>query len=351
MKNLDKETSNKIQGYIEDFEQRTYATVLYLTKSGSKLYGTDNENSDLDIKGLFIPSKQSILLKKDLGHYVRDTNNSKVKNTKDDIDMTLHSIHSFFNHLSKSETGAVDILFSIFSKDTIIYENKEFTDILRENYKYFLNRNMKSFIGYSLGQTKRFGIKGARYDELDTFVKYLSEFPIRRDIPLSEYFEIFGKEIENRKFNYIKFVTAKTSRTGNEEGTYISVLGKMFEGTINLEYFLDRINKLYLQFGNRTKKIASTESKTDFKALYNSARVALEVKELLETEFIQFPLNDAKYLKEIKEGNIPVEEVINKIQDILAEVDELLLISKLPDEVDESYIDLMILRILDEFAL
>jgi len=262
MKNLDKETSNKINTYITEFQQRTHSTVLYLTKSGSKLYGTDTENSDLDIKGIFVPSKQSILLKRDLDHYVRDTNNTKVKNSKDDIDFTLISIHKFFSLLSKSETGAVDILFSMWSENAIIFENKQFTDTIKENYRYFLNKDMKSFIGYALGQTKKFGIKGARYAELDVFVNdFRVDFEKGKTNKLLTKFDDLKEYIKIKNFKYIKFTTAKTTRNSNTEGEYLVILGKMFEGTVTIEYFYDRINKLYNQFGNRTISTSKSAEK------------------------------------------------------------------------------------------
>jgi len=123
---MNKEISETTQNYIKEFEEKTGATVIYVTVSGSKLYGTDNENSDTDLKGIFIPSKESVILKKDLSSYVRDTNNSKIKNSAEDIDFTLHSIYSFFGQLQKSETGAIDTLFSMWSESI---KSKELIEI------------------------------------------------------------------------------------------------------------------------------------------------------------------------------------------------------------------------------
>ena len=109
------------------------------------------------------------------------------------------------------------------------------------------------------------------------------------------------------------------------------------------------VNKLYKQFGNRTIAVANTISKTDFKALSHSKRIALEVKELLETKFIKFPLKDADELREIKLGNCNVSEVIEDIEDILAEVDILLLSTDLPQEVDEELMNKIILDFLDYY--
>jgi len=324
-----------INEYIKEFERETGARVVYITKSGSKLYGTDTQDSDTDYKGIFIPSKESILMKTDVDSYVRDSNQTNTKNSNEDIDFTLHSVYQFFNQLVKSETGSVDVLFSMFRDDTIEFEDREFTNFMRENYSIFLNKNMKSFIGYALGQTKKFGIKGARYDNLTSFIKYLETFEQDRDTKMSNIF----KSLDLSSYKYIKMTLADGPKTSNVRTKieYISVLGKLFHGQITLGEFIIRIKEQEARFGNRTKAIANTTSKTDFKALSHSLRIALEVKELLETNFIRFPLRAAIELREIKQGNCDIEEVVSKIGKILSNVDNnvdnLLLTTKLPQTV------------------
>jgi len=240
-----------VKQYITEFEEKYKCKVLYVTLSGSKLYGTDTPNSDMDFKGIFMPTKEQVLLKQDIEHYVRDTNNTKEKNTKDDIDFSLHSLYKFFNLLEKSETGSIDVLFSMFREDTIIYQDKDFINLMKENYKHFLNKNMSAFIGYALGQSKKFGVKGARYDELDNFVKTLNHFSEEEKLMKLSYFFEYFKEI-TKGYNYIKFTEAPgPKRESQNLETYISVLGKLFHGNVTLGYFLERIIKLYDQFGNR----------------------------------------------------------------------------------------------------
>jgi len=341
---------DKILKQFKEIEKEKNITILYATISGSRLYGTENENSDLDVKFVFAPTKQDVLLKKDISSYTKDTNNSKEKNTAEDVDMTGHSIYAFFSQLEKSETGAVDVLFSMFREDTIVYEDKEFTDLIKSNYEIFLNKNMKSFIGYALGQTKKFGIKGARYDELDTFVNdFRVDWGTNHDHKLSTRYEEIRKYIKDKDFKYIKFVMAPANRNtggGTDDQEYISVLGKLFLGTVTVEYFYDRVKKLYDQFGNRTKTIAGTTSKTDFKALSHSLRIAQEVQELLETGFIKFPLKDADHIRDIKGGKVQVEQAINEVQDVLAIVDELLLSTDLPEDSNREVMDEFIMEML-----
>ena len=132
-----------IKELIDNFESQYNSKVIYITQYGSKLYGTDNPNSDTDYKGIFIPNKIDVLLKRDIEHYNFNSNSSNTRNTKDDIDLQLFSIYKFFSLLKKGETGAMDILFSLFRTDTQEYNDKNYTDIIKENYQKFYNRNLQ----------------------------------------------------------------------------------------------------------------------------------------------------------------------------------------------------------------
>jgi len=338
---------------IKRIELENDVKVIYVTLSGSKLYGTDNKNSDTDYKFIYIPSKDSILLKQDKSA-IKVGKNTKEKNTSEDIDFDGTNIYNFFSQLSKSETGAIDIIFSAFSEHNIIYKTPEM-DVIKENYKMFLNSDMKSFIGYALGQTKKFGIKGARYDELDSFVKELfdtipTEVVNKSDKIGDLLFDDMKKFINAKEYKYIKFIMAPGPRGSGtyDDVEYVSILGKMFEGNVSVQYFIERVMKLYNQFGNRTKSTAQTESKTDFKSLSHSLRISSEVKELLETEFIKFPLKNADYIREIKEGKHDVQTVIDEISEVLDEVDVLLLKSSLPEKPDEDKVNKFLLSILNK---
>lgn len=344
-----------IYNTLQEIELKYNVKIIYCTFIGSKLYGTNSKTSDTDIKFLYIPNKRDILLKKDIDH-IQIGNQNTEKNTNEDIDFEGWSIYKFFNLLKKSDTGAVDILFSTWSSNTIIYESTDFIKIVKLNYLKLLNKNMKSFIGYALGQAKRFGIKGARYNELQDFVNYLKSFPESSGTPerkISEYFESFERYIEENNCKYIKFIDAPGPKRTNklELIPYITVLGKMFEGNVTNEYFFSRIIELENQFGNRTRSTSETDSKTDWKALSHAYRISYEVKELLTTKFIKFPLQNSEYIKTIKYGEINslrTDVIISEIQDILDDVDLLLLQSDLPEDSDSEVIDEIILLYVGE---
>lgn len=314
-----------------------------MTLSGSKLYGTNTENSDTDIKGIFIPDMDEVLLGKDPSNITFTTGNDNEKNSKDDIDFSLVNIRTFFNQLKKSETGAVDIFFSMYSEDTIIFEDKGFTETLKENKDIFLNTNMKSFIGYALGQTKKFQIKGDRYNELDSFVKTFSDtFKENKRMKMSEIWSDLKENISKMKYKYIEIKNAETSN--GRQGEYLSILGKLYFNTNTCEYVIERVEKLYNQFGNRTKTIS--EESFDKKAISHALRISLEVKELLETRFIQFPLKEKELVLKVKNGEVDMEETLNLIQETLSEVDALIETSDIPKHCSEKEVNELLLKIL-----
>ena len=335
-----------IKNLIKNFEQEYNTHVVYITMYGSKLYGTDNPNSDTDYKGVFIPNREDVLLKRDLEHYNFNSNEDNTRNSKDDIDLQLFSIYKFFSLLKKGETGAMDILFSMFRADTQVHNDKAFTNIMMENYKKFYNRNLHSFVGYCVGQSKVYNVRGERFNELHSFVKYVNKLVKEQG---SEKLESMFPEIDQlfleHHYKYVKYIMADTSRGSGvpKEGKYVEVLGKRFLGTVTIAYFSEKITEMEEQFGNRARASAKG---VDFKALSHAVRVIDEVEELIDHDFITFPLKNRVYITSVKEGNEKLEDVMDYIDEKLNVVQTKLEKSNLPERSDEMFIDGLTLDLL-----
>jgi predicted nucleotidyltransferase len=337
-----------IKNLIKKFETKEDCNVVYITQYGSKLYGTDNPNSDTDYKGVFIPSKKDVLLKRDLEHYNFNSNNDNKKNSKDDIDLQLFSIYKFFHLLKKGETGAMDILFSMFREETQFYNNREFTTIIVKNYKKFYNRNLHSFIGYCVGQSKVYNVRGERFNELNLFVEYFTSIAKEQSsLKLESLYPNIEILFKNYNYKYINFIMGATSRGSgvDKEGQYVEVLGKRFLGTVTVGYFLERIIEMEAQFGNRAKASAKG---VDFKALSHPVRVISEIEELIDDNFITFPLKNRLYVTSVKEGNEMLKDVMDYIDQKLTIVQEKLEKSSLPERSDELFMDNLLLKLLEE---
>ena len=86
--------------------------VLCLVRFGSHLYGTNTEDSDTDYKGIFMPSKRMIYLNRIPKSISANSKSSSCgdKNTKEDIDCELYSLHYFIELACKGETVALDMI-------------------------------------------------------------------------------------------------------------------------------------------------------------------------------------------------------------------------------------------------
>jgi len=244
---------------LKDIETKYNVKVLYCSEVGSKLFGTNHENSDSDFRFLYMPNIKDLILENALSS-IAVGKQTKVKNTKDDIDFDGWSVQHWFNLLRKGETNALNLLFSMFKEDSILYQDKMFTSNIRFNHIKLLTKNMRSFQGYALGQAKKFGIKGHRYNELVNFVEFVKTLQIPEDnketMRLEYWFDNIEEYILKNKPKYIRIVFApgpKSSDNSNKNIPYVSVLDKLFAGAVSLEYFLDRITLLSGAFGNRTK--------------------------------------------------------------------------------------------------
>ena len=218
-KKEDKMTKFQAKEKIKSIEYVYNVKVLYMTEVGSKLYGTDNENSDSDYKFIFVPTITDLILKQDLDH-IRVGGQTNEKNTAVDMDLDGVSLHKFFQLLSKGETGGVDLLFSMWSK-SVLYKDKKFVKTIQKNYREFLNKKLHSFVGYCVGQANKYGIKGSRYKELIHFNKALSTDGFKENEKLNELFKVFETYFDFNDTKYLKMTTAPGPKTGTNSPTFV----------------------------------------------------------------------------------------------------------------------------------
>ena len=286
---------------------------------GSTLYGTSTPNSDVDIKGVFLPSLDQLFLN-DIPKCIDMSpkkDNSR-KNTKDDTDMDMYSLHYFIKLALQGETAAIDMLHA--NDENIIESSSIWKEIVKNREKFY-TKDMKSFVGYCRRQADKYGIKGSRIQEieavLDTLVGYEEHVTlgfIWDKLPLSTYC-YFTK---NKK---------------NDIPVY-SVCGKKFQQTVKLKFVIAPLYKYLRNYGERAH-LAKTNQGIDWKAISHALRAALQIREILLTNNLVYPLKDAKLLTTVKQGKLDFLTVVNPmLEDLIREVNELSEISTLPSKPD-----------------
>ena len=84
--------------------------LIVKMKFGSHLYGTNTDKSDVDYKGVFLPSKTEILLNKVPKCKSFSTGNDSNKNMPFDIDEEIYSLHYFIKLACDGQTVAMDMI-------------------------------------------------------------------------------------------------------------------------------------------------------------------------------------------------------------------------------------------------
>ena len=123
--------------------------IILLGLGGSHAYGTSNENSDLDIRGITLNPKSDILLGKDFGEVVNV-----------ETDTTIYSINKMIDLLTKCNPNTIEIL-GLLPEHYLVC-----TDIgkeLLDNRKMFLSKIcVYTFGNYANDQLRRMENKAAR---------------------------------------------------------------------------------------------------------------------------------------------------------------------------------------------
>ena len=252
--------------------------VIYKALSGSKLYGTDNENSDTDIKGVFLPDRKDLILGKAPRHYKSSTGNDQSSNNKDDVDETYYSLHYFLELLVKGETNALDLFFSYTNKQAVLVNTPVWQSLI-DNADKIINKNVSSYLGYCKAQAYKYSYKGNKLKDFQVFANFCREYQHReewkdgkyqamsligalkhygaehnmeRPMPISEVIKIFGNDVQ--------IVAAD-----NKE-LYLAIHGVKFIMHEQLMNILPNINRVIDSYGKRSEK-AATNNGIDYKAI------------------------------------------------------------------------------------
>ncbi len=297
--------------------------LIVKMKFGSHLYGTETSESDVDYKGVFLPSKNEVLLGRIPKCHNYSSGKSSTKNTPGDVDVEIYSLHYFINLACEGQTVALDMLHA---PDSAIEASSEiWRAIVRERHRFY-TKNLKSFINYARRQASKYGIKGSRLNAVSEVLNVL-----KSEISTKKLRSIWDKlpQIEH-------CYTAETDPNGMRQ---YQVCGKLFQESAEIGYVIPILEKFYNDYGARAKEAAENKN-IDWKAISHALRAAFQLKEIFTQRTITFPLKEAAFLLKVKEGKLDyLTEVAPVLEALMSEVEELASVSNLPEKVNTAYWD------------
>ena len=358
-----------IDKILKQLQPKVSGRIIYLSQYGSHLYGLNTENSDLDFRGVYVPTLNDIILHKDkdeineelwITRYLPDreikndgeyvwTEVDRVESIK--VDVKIFSLQKFITLCSKADTNALDLLFSVNNSYIEQYGSVGGILYLLENRDKLINTDrLESPITYAFKQATKYSIKGERRQVMLNLLKdvntYLSLDTTPADVPLSRFITDFiypdGTPVINQYIDG-KHVKIDILDNKGKEEKYLYVCGVQHQFNLELKRFAQRleekINKEYT-----SQRTIDAADGNDWKALSHALRVLLEVKELLSFGTINFPLKDSQFLLDVKLGKIDRDTVDRFFEFELSTILENVQANKLGWKYDEDFWNEFILK-------
>jgi len=312
--------------------------IIVIMRFGSHLYGTNTADSDEDFKGIFIPSKSEIFLNKIPKSINYSSSNNNKKNTSDDLDFELYSIHHFLNLAYKGETIAIDMLHC--NEDNLI-ETSSIWKFIRSNRQKFYTSNLNGFVGYCRKQAAKYGIKGSRIADAKKVYNYLYNYTVNNN--RTDTMSCLWNDLPNGE--HIRFVK---SNKNNKEEEFYQVCGKKLQKTSKVNYCMDILKKFIDSYGHRAL-LAEQNKGIDWKAVSHAIRYALQIKSIFEINDIIFPLKQTELLKDIKLGKKDyIKEVIPILENLMNDIEKISANINLPKKVDCKFWDAWLIDVISE---
>lgn len=300
---------------------------------GSHLYGLNTPESDMDYKGIFIPDPKSILLQKAISSETSSTGNMHSKNSKDDIDLEMFSLHKFISLAMKGETVALDMLHA---PSNMIVETSDIWKELQENRWRFYTTNLRSYMGYVRTQASKYGIKGTRVAAIESAINNaklavasLGPTPIDRPFKVADIINLL--ETDNYR---IRSSDEKNGITYE----YYQVLDKKFQVTLKVDEYISILEQIYNKYGQRAME-AKENKGIDWKAISHAIRGGLQLIEIYSTGDLKYPLAQRDLVLKVKLGQLDfttevqplLEEICDKVERLALNLEESGVLSCEPD--------------------
>lgn len=149
------------------------SSIIHLFIGGSQLHGAKVSGyDDLDIYGCYVEPRASILGLLTLEHYVWSSGSQDRKNTADDVDVTLYSLHRWGELLLKGNPAIIHYLFADNQNHAISTWTSK---ILPHRERFISKKAAKQYLGFSNSQRMRLtgergmGRHGQRPDLVEKF--------------------------------------------------------------------------------------------------------------------------------------------------------------------------------------
>jgi hypothetical protein len=291
--------------------------------AGSQAYGTNTPESDLDIRGIFIPNEK---------YHIGFQNVEQVEDKKDGNDTVIYALKKYIKQAAtQASPNSLEI---IYSPEDCIIETGKYYDELYKNRHLFLSKKIRySYIGYAYSQIKRiethrrwllnpqksepnredFGLPKAKSlinrEQIGAFYVLLSHL-LKEIAELNDLYDAVQEALCSEDFPGWEGIVQ--SRGIPDDA--LPVVKELVEASDNFIHALQKEQAYHRQLSEwkkyqewlrtRNPKRAELEKKFGFDTKHAShlVRLIFQGEELLKTGNLSVRLKNADQVKNIKSG-------------------------------------------------
>lgn len=325
--------------------------IIFKTISGSHLYGTNTETSDIDYLGVFIPNEKYILGLEDIDE-IDDSivdKNENGKNTNKAIDTKYFSIYKFVKLSLSNNPTIIELLFPN-EKSTLILTD-EFKELISIREKFLCKNIIKKFIGYANSQKHKMMIKGDKFFEMIEMVSILKKYDPKKyvvELKTDDNFLKHTEKIRNKIFNECQ-TDKKRGYVFGFHDQFLTIGDINIPVNNSIKQAIERLNKRLNAASNRSDLILKYGMDTKFAS--HLIRLLLECKEIIKTKNIVFPLTYRGLLVDIKNGKYNIYQILDMANSLEQEIEEENLKSDFPDKPDFDYINNTVIKIIKNYLM
>ena len=306
--------------------------VILIGLGGSYAYGTNTENSDLDVRGCTLNTKEEILTNKNFEQF-----------TNEETDTTIYSFNKLISLLCNVNPNTIELLG--LKPEHYLYVHPIGKELLNNSHLFLSKRAANSFGGYATSQLRRLDNKAVRLVNQEQREKHIL------NSIMNAYYTFPEKYFQFNEDN-IKLYIDKSQQEEYDTEIFMD---------INLKHYplrdyksmwseMNNIVKDYAKIGKRNKH--AIEKGKLGKHMMHLIRLYMMCLDILEKEqIITYREAEHNLLMDIRNGKYldsndqPITEFYEMVDDYERRLDYAKLNTSLPDSPDYKKINEFVISV------
>ena len=309
-----------IQQTIRD--NKDLKNLCYLTYGGSIAYGTNNENSDIDLRGIAVENLSDIILNKEFEVYDSTTD-----------DFVVYGLKKFIKLCESCNPNVLEMLGT--KEEHILYMN-DIGNLIRDNrHLFYSKRAFKTFVGYATAQLRRLqnALCHDSYDEKEKKHHILKSINSMMLSTKAQY----GLTDDNISFDMVD------NENECEMYTSVTINHMPLRKFVAINNELNNMLRNYEKLNNRNKKKDQNHLN---KHAMHLIRLYYSGLDILEGRgIITYRENEIDILRGIRNGDITLDEVYKLVDELDIKLKKAFKETILPDAPNMEGIENMLLSI------